>query len=301
MTSKPPNPSSSGLAYPDNNPKTLTGITKVPHFLVPPSAEHYLALAFADGGAKYGPYNWRDRPVSSSIYVSAAKRHINAWIDGEENSEDANVPHLAHAMACCAILLDAASVGSLNDDRPTKGVVSQLQRNYAATSNKEPAIERDSKDSKDIHTSRRTEAEPITGGTTGGRYADTMVNGRLSNIQADVLKAAAIRKFLLAAALHPVYGRVEGYDQPCFDSYRYPTTSGLHSEREEAPSEVHARAEGNCGGPLPVADGDGYCQPTWATELAKLRLHYNQRAGEAVHVGDGCLDVGGGGWGQPPT
>lgn len=117
--------------YPDSNPKTAIGATKVPLHLVPPSASHHLALAFKDGAAKYGPYNWRDHKVSASVYVSAAKRHIDAWWDGENLSADAKVEHLAHAMACMAIILDAASVGMLNDDRPTAGAASALQATYA--------------------------------------------------------------------------------------------------------------------------------------------------------------------------
>lgn len=118
--------------YPDGNPKTAQGAKKVPLHLVPPSATHYLATAFADGAAKYGPYNWREKGVSATVYVGAMKRHIDAWFDGEEVSADALVHHLAHAMACCAIILDAASVGKLNDDRPPRGAVSRLQVEFAA-------------------------------------------------------------------------------------------------------------------------------------------------------------------------
>lgn len=118
------------MNYPDNNPKTIMGVQKVPLHLVPPSSTHYLALAFKDGATKYGPYNWRDKTVSSSIYVGAAKRHIDAWLDGENLSADAKVHHLAHAMACLAIILDAESVGKLNDDRPTKGAASRLQADF---------------------------------------------------------------------------------------------------------------------------------------------------------------------------
>lgn len=117
--------------YPDDNPKTTIGVTKVPLHLVPPSAKHYLALAFKDGAAKYGPYNWREKKVSASVYVAAAQRHIDAWWDGEDLSEDAKVEHLAHAMACMAIVLDAKSIGMLNDDRPFKGASPQLQKEFA--------------------------------------------------------------------------------------------------------------------------------------------------------------------------
>lgn len=118
-------------AYPDNNPKTVLGITKAPLHLVPPSATYHLATAFADGAKKYGPYNWREKTVSSSVYIAAAKRHIDAWWDGEAVSRDAQVHHLAHALACLAIIVDAESVGKLNDDRPAPGAASDLQDAYA--------------------------------------------------------------------------------------------------------------------------------------------------------------------------
>ena len=118
--------------YPDDNPKSAVGSAKVPLHLVPPSAMHYLATAFADGAAKYGPYNWREKSVAASVYIAAMKRHIDDWWDGEDLSEDAKVEHLAHAMACAAIILDAASIGKLVDDRPAKGAASRLQKDYAS-------------------------------------------------------------------------------------------------------------------------------------------------------------------------
>lgn len=117
--------------YPDDNPKTAVGISKVPLHLVPPVATHYTALAFADGAKKYGPYNWREKRVSTSVYIAAAKRHLDAFWDGEDVSADAGVHHLGHVMACCAILLDGMSIGMLNDDRPPKGAAARLQAEYA--------------------------------------------------------------------------------------------------------------------------------------------------------------------------
>jgi hypothetical protein len=119
------------VSYPDDNPKTAVGATKVPLHLVPPVASHYLALAFKDGASKYGPYNWREHRVSASVYYGAIRRHADAWWDGEDVSRDALVHHLGHVMACCAILLDAMSVGKLNDDRPLPGAAGELQARYA--------------------------------------------------------------------------------------------------------------------------------------------------------------------------
>lgn len=119
--------------YPDNNPKTAAGASKVPLHLVPPSAKHYLALALADGARKYGPYNWRDAAISVSVYRAAMERHMDAFWDGEDYAADSGVHHVAHAMACCALILDAMSVGKLHDDRPTAGAAADLQRDFADT------------------------------------------------------------------------------------------------------------------------------------------------------------------------
>ena len=117
--------------YPDNNPKTLVGASKVPLHLVPPSAKHYLALALKDGAGKYGPYNWRDSKISVSTYKAAAERHLDAYWDGEELAPDSKVHHLAHAMACLALILDAKDIDMLVDDRPTKGASPRLQNEYS--------------------------------------------------------------------------------------------------------------------------------------------------------------------------
>lgn len=113
--------------YPDDNPKTAIGVTKAPLHLVPPVALHFTALAFKDGAAKYGPFNWREHRVSSSVYYAAALRHLSAWWDGEDVAADSGVDHLGHVMACMAILLDAKSVDKLNDDRPLAGASAALQ------------------------------------------------------------------------------------------------------------------------------------------------------------------------------
>lgn len=115
------------LKYPDDNPKTITGVTKPDLSLIPPVALIEEALAFQDGAKKYGPYNWRDKKVSSRIYTAAAMRHILSWQDGEECDPISSVHHLAHARACLAILLDASSLNQLNDNR-SFGVAAEMIR-----------------------------------------------------------------------------------------------------------------------------------------------------------------------------
>jgi hypothetical protein len=118
------------------NPKDQIGSTKVDLALVPASAIVACALAMTDGGLKYDPYNWREqgKPVQARTYISALLRHVYCWFDGrEEVSSDALVHHLAHAMACCAILIDAQSCGQLVDNRPIKGETPRLLREGEGT------------------------------------------------------------------------------------------------------------------------------------------------------------------------
>lgn len=113
---------------PTGNPKDLLGIKKPDLSLVPAAATIYTAQAFADGAAKYGPYNWRENPVKARVYVAAALRHINQYLDGENVDPLSGVPHIGHALACFAILADATETGNLIDDRPVTGPAGDLLR-----------------------------------------------------------------------------------------------------------------------------------------------------------------------------
>ena len=116
--------------YPDDNPKTVIGVTKPAMSTIPPGALIPLMRAMQNGKDKYGLMNWRKHNVSSSIYYDAAMRHLMAWYDGEAVAEDSGVHHLGHVMACCAILLDAMAQGNLNDNRPPAGTFSELVSIY---------------------------------------------------------------------------------------------------------------------------------------------------------------------------
>lgn len=110
----------------NTNPKDLVGQTKANIFLIPPAALIAEAEAFMDGAKKYLPYNWREKGVRSSVYLSAAMRHMMSYQDGEEVASDSLVHHLGHARACLGIILDAIAQGNLVDDRPVKGSASRL-------------------------------------------------------------------------------------------------------------------------------------------------------------------------------
>ena len=100
------------------NPKDLIGMKKISFTKLPPVGLLHAARAMMDGARKYGPYNWREKPVQSDIYVDAAFRHLLLWFCRDENSDDAGVHHLGHVAACCMILMDAQANGSMADTRP---------------------------------------------------------------------------------------------------------------------------------------------------------------------------------------
>jgi hypothetical protein len=103
------------------NPKDAIGSNKLPLHLWPETASALGSLAFLEGALKYGRGNFRAIGVRASIYVDAARRHLNKWFEGEENDPDSGLPHLSHALACIAIIVDARAAGKLNDDRQYPG------------------------------------------------------------------------------------------------------------------------------------------------------------------------------------
>lgn len=167
-------------SYPDDNPKTAIGVTKVPLHLVPPVAKQALAEALGDGAGKYGPYNWREKRVSASVYYAAAQRHMDAWWDGEDRARDSQVLHLAHAMACLAIIIDGLSIDKMNDDRPPTGAAVAWQERYAETKkNKEQHAGNNEPEQLDLF-------KQDSSTSTSPSLPDPVVKRGVSDVQADV-------------------------------------------------------------------------------------------------------------------
>jgi hypothetical protein len=103
------------------NPKDALGTDKLPLHLWPATATAMGCVGLANGAFKYGRSNFREIGVRASIYVDAAKRHLEAWFEGEEVDTDDGVPHLAAALACVAIIVDARAAGKMTDDRNIAG------------------------------------------------------------------------------------------------------------------------------------------------------------------------------------
>jgi len=108
------------------NPKGIVGSDKLPLHLWPETATAMGCLGMLDGCLKYGRSNFRPAGVKASTYYDACRRHINKWFEGEEFDPDSGLPHLSHALACLAIIVDAQAAGVLNDDRQYPGGYAKL-------------------------------------------------------------------------------------------------------------------------------------------------------------------------------
>lgn len=106
-----------GIGKP-SNPKDQAAETRIPLWLCSGTAMVHWALAQFAGLLKYGAWNWRVAGVRTSVYISAIKRHIKAYEEGEIYDPVDGTRHLGNIMACAAILSDAEAEGKLIDDRP---------------------------------------------------------------------------------------------------------------------------------------------------------------------------------------
>lgn len=102
------------------NPKDRLATSRLDLSLFPDTAVAYGALGMTEGDSKYGGYNYRVGGVLASVYYAAARRHLADWFNGENIDRKTQVPHLASAIACIAILVDAVECNVLRDDRPPK-------------------------------------------------------------------------------------------------------------------------------------------------------------------------------------
>lgn len=109
-----------------SNPKDRTATNRLDLSLFPDTAICYGALGMTEGDAKYGSYNYRISGVLSSVYYAAARRHLAKWFNGENIDSQTHIPHLASALACIAILIDAVECNALRDDRPPIANLHQL-------------------------------------------------------------------------------------------------------------------------------------------------------------------------------
>lgn len=118
------------------NPKDIAGKARVRITAMPSAGIIHGSHAMMHGVKKYDAYNWRAKDIEAHSYVDAIIRHVLDWFEGEECAGDSGAHHLGHAIAGCAILLDAQEIGCLIDDRPTtpksKAIATKLFKRLSA-------------------------------------------------------------------------------------------------------------------------------------------------------------------------
>lgn len=114
----------------DTNPKDAVSTKKWRQYCtVPTTIIWELGVAMLEGARKYGRHNYRVAGVRASVYIDAAKGHIDQWWEGEDYDEESSLSHITKAMASLAVLRDAMIQGRCVDDRPPKTDLKALRKN----------------------------------------------------------------------------------------------------------------------------------------------------------------------------
>ncbi len=103
----------------ETNPKDAVGSGKPTYANVPVPVLYEIGAALLEGARKYGGYNWRVAGVRTQVYLDAARRHLDAWWEGEDTDPDSGLSHITKAIAGLVVLRDAQINGMVQtDDRP---------------------------------------------------------------------------------------------------------------------------------------------------------------------------------------
>jgi len=118
----------------DTNPKDAVGVKKWRQYCtVPTTIIWELGVAMLEGARKYGRHNYRVAGVRASVYIDAAKGHIDQWWEGEDLDDESKLNHIIKAMASLAVLRDAMIQDKWVDDRPPKTDLVKLRKELQET------------------------------------------------------------------------------------------------------------------------------------------------------------------------
>lgn len=90
---------------------------KLPLAHLPWAALKALSEVQQYGHEKYRDFNNYRKGMEVTRNLSCALRHIVAYIEGTDNDHESGKPHLAHAMARIAFVLQNIAEGTAIDDR----------------------------------------------------------------------------------------------------------------------------------------------------------------------------------------
>ena len=123
-----PAPTPTPLSVKSTNPKDAVGTKKWRQYCtVPTTIIWELGVAMLEGARKYGRHNYRIAGVRASVYVDAAKGHIDQWWEGEDIDKDSQLSHITKAVASLVVLRDAMIQDRWVDDRPPKTDLDKLR------------------------------------------------------------------------------------------------------------------------------------------------------------------------------
>lgn len=118
------------MSVKETNPKDAVGTKKWRQYCtVPTTIIWELGVAMLEGARKYGRHNYRVAGVRASVYIDAAKGHIDQWWEGEDLDEESKLNHLVKAMASLVVLRDAMIQNKWVDDRPPRTDLVKLRAN----------------------------------------------------------------------------------------------------------------------------------------------------------------------------
>lgn len=100
------------------NPKDVVGSRKAPMSAVPCPVLYEVGLGMLEGALQYARHNYRKIPIRASIYFDAAKRHLDAWWEGQDIDPGSGLSHISKMMSCLVVLRDAMMNDCWIDDRP---------------------------------------------------------------------------------------------------------------------------------------------------------------------------------------
>lgn len=89
-------------------------------YLLPPLATLEVGKVLTYGATKYSPDNWRRVPELQERYSSAALRHLLASMSGEDNDEETDLDHLAHAICCLMFKLEDKILNGKDKEEATR-------------------------------------------------------------------------------------------------------------------------------------------------------------------------------------
>ena len=109
---------------------------KTRYDLVSPEWEEGLAKVMTHGATKYAARNWENGILISRCYAGL-RRHVAAFMRGEDIDPDSGLPHLFHANANLQFLWAMPRIHPEMDDRQTVAICSVQKLNVATPTEQE--------------------------------------------------------------------------------------------------------------------------------------------------------------------